>query len=260
VDEKIKAALERDAFIYPPMEHFVQHPHDPASSMRMLILRCELLSARENRHHHSLERWLSSIRQRRDIAFHGSVMNDPFKAGDIDILAFNPWASAPLPPAPPFLHAFSVFNPEVERHAPLFLAGPLLFPDSPDTSLLRRIEAERAALLGKPFFDGGFGEIITHAIFKESKAHEGLNGGPPAAIRFSLKSQWFDGTNMRMVPYTPHEHNEQIRQQVRELEDADVRTLAISAMRRIRVKEAKREALADKFVAELRRSAPGLRR
>jgi hypothetical protein len=52
--------------------------------------------------------------------------------------------------------------------------------------------------------------------------------------------------------YTPHQINDQIRNQMQDLDDKDVHGLAMAAMRRIRIREDRRAGLADRFVKELR--------
>jgi hypothetical protein len=250
-----KRQLESGAFMLPPAEPFDSPVHEPAFMMRLVLIHSEILSGSEKSQFDSFSSYLAGIVRRNDVAFYGSLLCDPFHCKDIDMLHFNSGAPAPYFHRPPFLHVFPVFEPEILPYSSLFLAGPLLFPDAPEASLVRRIEAERRVLAGNPFFQGGIGELITHSAFKAAESAGDGRFGVPENVRFRIERRWFDGTNMRMVTHTPHELNEQIRGQMQELSDPDVHALAMGAMRRIRVRESARAPLAERFVAELRSAA-----
>ncbi len=249
-----KRTLEQGAFLLPPMEPFEGYAHDPATAMRMLLLRCESLALAGSRiePHDSLAEWLLGIMRRNDVAFFGSAMNSPFACKDVDMLFFQNNAPPPHFRKPAFVHIIEFFGCEMLPHAPLFVSGPLLFPSAPDESLIMRIESERRALAERPFFGGGFGELITHSAFKATEAPDSEKDPTLPRIRFKLEWRWFDGTNMRMVTHTPNEINEQVRGQMRALPDEDVRLLAKAAIRRMRVKESRRAELEGRFVSELR--------
>jgi hypothetical protein len=265
--DSIMARLGRDAFLYPPMEPFESPFPDAGKAMEAVIARCCKFSGTTTWHLDSLKKWLMRLFNRNDAAFYGSAVSDsssPSRFSDIDLMFFPATDFLPLAGTPDYVHSFRPFEEvpygRLPTRACIFLAGPLLFPDNPDVHTLRLIEAERRMISSLPFFNGGIGEILTYAAFKA------VESGPladecgkdfPASLKFRLERKWFDGTNMQMAVHTPHELNEQIREQIRQLKDPEVHALAMSAMRRVRVKESARAALAEKFVNELRRNARG---
>jgi len=258
MDDDIFKTLAKEAFIYPPMEPFESPFPDAEKAMSAVLARCSALSGAENWHGDRLKSWLSKIRLRHDIALYGAALNATEHAKDIDILSFPSRSPPPTWSKPDYVHVFEVFEAsqgELPGYAAAFLCGALLFPEPPETSLLLRIEAERRVFERLPFFNGGLGEILTYAAFKSTESISAENAQDPnfpTCMRFRIERRWLDGANMRMVTHTPHGLNEQIRDQMRALPDPEVRALAMSAMRRLRVKESSREGLADRFVRELR--------
>jgi len=258
MDDGIFKKLAKEAFLYPPMEPFESPFPDAEKAMSAVLAKCSALSGAENWHGDQLKSWLSKIRLRHDIAFYGAALNATAHAKDIDVLSFP---SRSLPPTwfrPDYVHIFDVFEAsqgELPGFAATFLCGALLFPEPPEPSLLLRIEAERRVFERLPFFMGGLGETLTYAAFKATESISADNAQDPnfpSCMRFRLERQWLDTANMQRVTFKPHELNEQIRDQVRQLRDPEVRALAMAAMRRVRVKESARAALADRFVSELR--------
>ncbi len=256
--DDIFGTLAKEAFLYPPMEPFESPFPDAQKAMSAVLAKCSALSGAENWHGDGLKSWLSKIRLRHDIAFYGAALNATAHAKDIDILRFPSRSLPPTWSRPDYIHIFDVFEAsqgELPGYAATFLSGALLFPEQPETSLLLRIEAERRVFERLPFFIGGLGETLTYAAFKATESISAENAQDPnfqTCMRFRIERQWLDGANMRMVVHTPHGLNEQIRDQMRELQDPEVRALAMAAMRRLRVKESSKAALADRFVSELR--------
>ncbi len=243
--------LESDAFLYPPMAPFLSPGNDPAALMRAVLARCGEFSGRATDAFDTLRNWLGGIVRRNDIAFYGAALVAPERANDVDLLMLEPGSRPLYFRKPDFIHIYEPFSVEAGAHADIFLAGPLLFPDMPEIGLLRRIEAERRVLETRPFFKGGVGELITHAAFKAAESGDAADALPPG-FRFRLERKWFDGANMRTVAHTPHELNEQIREQMRGLEGPQNHALALAAMRRLRVREDAQPALAQRFLSELR--------
>ncbi|MFH0885287.1 MAG: hypothetical protein V1861_06260 [Candidatus Micrarchaeota archaeon] len=252
---EIKRRLTNEAFLYPPMEPLEPQGFEPQKAMSDLLLRCAVLSGMATQHLDSLKNWLARLISRNDVAFYGSVISNSSRTSDIDLMVFPSSDRLSLANTPNYIHTYKVLDGEVSAQASVYLVGPLLFPDLPDIDTLRRIEAERRLLASLPFFNGGMGEVLTYSAFKVTES------GPtddvcekdfPVRLRFRLDWRWFDSANMRMVTHTPHELNEQIREQMRELRDPEVHALAMAAMRRLRVRESSRAMLAETFVTELR--------
>ncbi|MCI0504339.1 hypothetical protein L0Y65_06565 [Candidatus Micrarchaeota archaeon] len=250
---QISLRLETDAFLYPPIEPFASPARDPAELMRSLLIRCEAFSGRTTSACDSLQSWLAGLVRRNDIAFYGAALTDLSHAKDIDIIVFPSDSPPLLFRKPEFIHLYAAPGMHAMGHASLFVAGPLLFPDLPEISLLRRIEAERKDFESRPFFSGGLGELVTYSAYKAAASGVAAQSGAfPKDFRFRLQRTWLDTANMQTVVHAPHELNEQIRLQMKELKDPEVHALAMAAMRRLRVKESARCALASRFVSELR--------
>lgn len=256
--EVTRKSLVREAMLYPPMEPFEAPYRDPQKAMEAVIAKCMALSGTDANIADKQRSWFASIVLRSDIAFYGSVLNDITRAKDVDVIQLSSGGLPLYRFQPAHIHVFNVTEAcggHPSGFSSTFLAGPLLFPNPPDVSILRRIEAERRAMQRAPFFNGGIGELLTHAAFKalHSPSEEDSKlPAFPAWLRFRVDLQWMDFTNMRRVTYSPHEVNEQIRDQMRQLKDPEVHALAVAAMRRLHVRESERPALATRFVAELR--------
>lgn len=265
--DSILEKLERSAFLYPPMEPFESPFPDAGKAMSAVLARCSALSGAASGNLDSLKKWLKGLINRDDAAFYGSALSDSTntsRVSDVDLMFFPSHDHLPLANTPNYVHSHRPFEDvpygRLPTRACIFLFGQLLFPDNPDIHTLRLIDAERRMISSFPFFEGGIGEILTYAAFKAVESGplaEEYGKDFPTSLKFRLERKWFDGANMQMVVHSPHELNGQIREQVRALNDPEVRALAMCAMRRVRVKESAREALAEKFVSELRRNARG---
>ncbi|MDD5172427.1 MAG: hypothetical protein PHF60_05325, partial [Candidatus ainarchaeum sp.] len=226
-EESVRSALSSAAFLYPPMEPFEPPAQNANETMRSVIQKCEILcnidAVRDK-----LYVWLSILTGRADAAFYGGMVHGMHQIRDADVLSFGS-KSLPLSHSSPiFVHIYSM-NPEDGADATgLFLANTLLFPCTPGGETVARIEAARKQLSSNPFFDGGIGELVTYAAFKFAC----ITGSKPLTVRW----KWVNESSMETKTHTPHEVNNQIRNQMQEMDDKGVHELTMAAMRRIRIK------------------------
>lgn len=248
--EHERAKLLSESYLHPPLEILEPAFSSAPAAMLSVISGCERLlgPAGDALPVHA---WLGSLKNREGLAFYGSAMHSPDNVSDVDILSMSPFALPSYHLKPSFVHVHSV-SMDSERpgeDGPLF-CGSLLFLSMPPQSLLGAIDSARVRILESPLFDGGVGELITHAAFKALE-----HGDAPSGLKsqgFMLRRQWLDTSGMETKTYSPHELNNQIRMQMQGLPDEDAYALALAGMRRIRVRRDVQDALAQKFVSHLR--------
>ncbi len=242
--ESVMSALAYGAFLYQPMEIFQPPGQSASETMRSLIMKCEALCNNIDAVRDKLYVWLSILSGRPDAAFYGGAVHGSHQIRDVDMLSFGSRGLPLSHSSPTFVHIYSMHPGDGPNATGLFLANTLLFPCAPGIATVARIEAARRQLSSSPFFDGGMGELITHAAFKSAC----IKDSKSLAVRW----RWADTANMETRTYTPHQINNQIRSRMQEMDDRDVRELTMEAMRRIRVKEGRRSELAGRFIRELR--------
>jgi hypothetical protein len=233
-------------------------PANARETMLSLISRCEELFGPEPLRG-PLYQWLERIAGRKDFAFYGSaVSGTPFPA-DIDILSFASPAPHLYTGRPQFVHIHPMPMPYESNDPPgLFLAGPLLFASAPDVSQSLRITLERQGVERAPFFRGGIGELLTHAAYKALDSGEecdpdGEGGfGKIRRLDVRISLQWLDTSSMCTNTYNANQRNNQVRKQLQAMNEADARELVRAGMRRLRVKEAQRAGLEERFMGELK--------
>ena len=129
----------------------------------------------------------------------------------------------------------------------------VIFPSDVDSFVYDIIEKGRKLIRDAPFFDGGVGDIITYAAYKvmdgkESKYFKTDEERKVLEKRLIVWEQYCDG-----MPAPPGEVYNNVRNELRnKLNDKEMTSVAIAAMRRIKVKREKRKELADKFVRKIR--------
>ncbi|MEW6035373.1 MAG: hypothetical protein AB1529_02055 [Candidatus Micrarchaeota archaeon] len=256
--EEAKLELCHGAHLIAPMDFIEPLPGNGRETMLSLIARCEELFGPEPLRG-PLYLWLERLIGRKDFAFYGSAVSGlPFPS-DIDILSFTSPAPHLHSGRPEFVHIHPMPMPCDSNDPPgLFLAGPLLFASAPDVSQVLRIRLERQAVERAPFFRGGIGELITHAAYKALECGEecdpdGESGfGRIAHLELSLRRHWLDMANMCTNTYNANQLNNQVRKQMREMNEEDARELVRAAMRRLRVKDVQRAGLEERFMTELK--------
>lgn len=129
----------------------------------------------------------------------------------------------------------------------------VIFPSDVDNFVYDIIEKGRKLIIDAPFFEGGVGDIITYAAYKVMNGKEGhyFKTDEERKVlekRLIVWEQYCDG-----MPAPPQEVYKNIRNELRSnLDDRELTSVAIAAMRRIKVKREKRKELADKFVRKIR--------
>jgi len=129
----------------------------------------------------------------------------------------------------------------------------ILFPGDADGFVYEIIEEGRKLIANSPFFEGGIGDIITYAVYKvmegnEEKYFKTDEERKVLSKKLIVWEQYMDG-----MPAPPHEVYKNIRSELRsKLDDKEMTSVALAAMRRIKVKREKRRELADKFVRKIR--------
>lgn len=129
----------------------------------------------------------------------------------------------------------------------------LIFPSDVDSFVYDIIEKGRTLIADSPFFEGGVGDIITYAAYKVMDGKEGKYFKTDEERKVLEKKlivweQYCDG-----MPAPPHEVYKNIRNELRSnLDDRELTSVAMAAMRRIKVKREKHKELADKFVRKIR--------
>jgi len=129
----------------------------------------------------------------------------------------------------------------------------LIYPSDADKFVYEIIEKGRKLIIDAPFFDGGIGDIITYAAYKIMNANEDKyfktdEERKVLSKRLIVWEQYCDG-----MPAPPQEVYKNIRNELRlRLDDNELTSVAMAAMRRIKVKREKRKELAEKFVRKIR--------
>lgn len=129
----------------------------------------------------------------------------------------------------------------------------VIFPSDVDNFVYDIIEKGRKLITDAPFFEGGIGDIITYAAYKimdgkEEKYFKTDEERKVLSKRLIVWEQYGDG-----MPAPPQEVYKNVRNELRaKLDDKEMTSVAMAAMRRVKVKKEKRKELADKFVRKVR--------
>lgn len=200
-------------------------------------------------------------------AFFGTAVygNHGHIARDVDTLLFRPdlysW-DFPLS-RPHFLHTHDIyergssFGGYAESWQFLMAHNLLLYPAGPPQFVMDKIRLARDTILQKPFLEGGAGDLLTYAMFKILNNRDvyldELHEPRLAAMRFNIEWKVTDLSSMLVRPISLPELHSQVKDQLGQMGDPEIATLARAAMRRLRVKKEKRQELGDRYLQELRR-------
>jgi len=128
----------------------------------------------------------------------------------------------------------------------------VIFPSDVDSFVYDIIEKGRKLITDASFFEGGVGDIITYAAYKvmngdEAKYFETDEEREVLSKRLIVWEQYCDG-----MPAPPQEVYKNVRNELRDkLNEKEMTSVAMAAMRRIKVKREKRKELAEKFVRKI---------
>jgi hypothetical protein len=258
-----------NAFLYPPMD-LLETP-DLGRSLSHLMKRCEALG-RNDFGKAEFYRWLRGVMEAADgsfsFAFYGSTVNHglDMPSNDIDVLFFMPQLlGKPIPHSHPgFLHILKIheadnaWGNEPERWKFLVAHVLMVYPSFPREMVCRKVELGRANIIESPFLGGGIGDLITSAAFKALNNREHRLFDPHEwhffrGKRFSIDWRHIDMASMVSRDIKLGELHDQVRDQMRLMDDREVAALTKAAMRRLRVRRDKRPELAKRFQKELRR-------
>jgi hypothetical protein len=250
-----KRKFIESAYLIDPLYLFEAN-YDAQALASSLIEKCEKIAGSDTE---ELYRWLERINEEcATYCFYGSslLLPDP---SDVDMASISANPGPLFVRKPTFVHVLELHKVagNISRDWGSFFFGPLLFPKPPPEFVLNIIDGCRDSAFASPFFGGGYGEPLTYAAFK-AIGRENLFQPDEWEIvrslkRFEIKYRYPDFTNMQTVSYSIQEVHDQIRKKMFQLDDKEVRALAMAATRKIGVKEQHRAAVAETFVRELKK-------
>jgi hypothetical protein len=253
VTHYLRQSFLGNAFIVPPDEPF--EPLEKDSAVRNLLDSAERLSGGNPG---PFYRWIeiSLVRDMLPAAFYGSALISP-DADDMDLMSFSAGSGPLRLNKPSFIHILELGASQwdVPSTWGSFFLGGMVFATRPPAFALDMIEEGRAHALGSPFMEG-IGECICWAAYKALKSGRPFTLEEWTKVRdisLTLRPSWDDFTNMQTVPYTPRGINSQLRQQMQELDEGQLRILTDAAVRRLRIREEKRREISERFVGGLKR-------
>ena len=254
VEGEIRQRFIESAFLVDPLYLFESN-HDSRTLSASLIAKCETLARGEK---DELYRWIAGIlADSSTYCFFGSslILNSP---KDVDMMLFAGAPGMIFFKKPKFIHVTDMNKSEgdMARDLGSFFFGSLLFPRMPPEFMLNTVEYCRQTAFSRPFFDGGYGEPLTHAAFKAIGREELFEPEDWEQVkhlkRFEIEYRYID-SGMMPHHYTVKSVHDQIRKKLCQLEEKEMRALAMAATRRIGVKSEHRSSVAEVFVAELKK-------
>ena len=264
------------AEIFQPVKYFETLSRHPAQLMEYVRVRAEALAEKSNMPLQKFRDWFDGIMETSGkaylTAFYGkSVYGDKDEIpSDLDMMFFILdekqlyadkrlhrllyWSGGDVPR---FAHTVQIWqnnNPidNLSGWKRYIVAGTLLVTPTIDPAFRKAVEKARDELLENDFFVGGFGDILTYAVWKvlDGKEHQHIEPGNSGL----LERAFFvprDGCDFGSVP--PAQFKADVRKTLAEtFNESEMRILAKAAARRIKIKRSYRSEMAEKFVRNMR--------
>ncbi|MEW6749042.1 MAG: hypothetical protein AB1295_05025 [Candidatus Micrarchaeota archaeon] len=263
-----------EAEIFQPIPFFQTLSKSPAMLLKHVQMRAERLAESHGMAASGFREWFSGMLGNAGKAylpaFYGkSVYGDKGEVpSDLDVIYFildekklsedrSLWQYIHYPGRPRFVHGIEVYqndNPvdNLSGWKRFLVAGTMLVAPSVHPDFRSAVEKARAELLEDDFFVGGFGDILTYAVWKvlSGKEYQHLEPGN----RSLLDRGFFvphDACDSGATP--PVQFKVDVRRQLAEdFSESEMRTLARAAARRIKIKASYRDQLAERFVRNMR--------
>jgi hypothetical protein len=252
--EEVKQKFIESAFLVDPLYLFESHP-DARTLASALIVKCEKLAGNET---DEFYQWLARMNdQTCTYCFYGSSLLLP-QPTDADMMSLTGVPGLLFFHKPSFIHVLETqrCRGDVARNLGSFFLGNLLFPKMPPEVILNIVEHCRQTAFSSPFFEGGYGEPLTYAAFKAIGCEDLFEPHEWMAVRhlkrFEIEYRYID-SGMMPHSYSVKEMHDQIRRKLCNLDEKEMRALAIAATRRLGVKIEHRANVAETFVTELKK-------
>lgn len=248
------------AQIYPGMDVFQPPRLDSAKTAELVLNRMEEL-AKTVRGRKFLYWWLGSTMRSAteaegSVIFHSSLVLHTAFAKDIDIFLMGCSVGHPRLDFVDNTHE-KIFGRTGGIMSQFFMANSLLI-FNPQNRFLESIGMMRKAIETGNFLEKGIGAMLIFAAYKVWRNSEWyhVEAGDRELIRplvfdVTWETERRDG-DIGSEQITPLQLNAQIREKMQDLPDGNLMALTKAAIRRIRIREDRKEEIAGRFVRELR--------